>query len=278
MFDFQGNAVESAGPSEPVSVLGLSDVPMAGELFTVVEDEREARAIAEERELEMEATAQERPVTPLEQLFEAFQAGETQELRLVVKADVQGSLEPVVTSVESLSTEEIEVRVLHSGTGNIGENDVMLAAASDATVIGFNVTADQAAQRVADSEGVDIRLYNIIYRLTEDIEKALKGMFEPEKRKVLIGRAEVRAIFRIPGVGNVAGCRVMSGELRRNAFVRVRRGDSIPHDGPVSSLKREQDDVTEVREGFECGIGLRNFGDFEEGDILECYLEETVAV
>ncbi|MDF1499551.1 MAG: translation initiation factor IF-2 [Anaerolineales bacterium] len=279
MFDFQGNAVEEATPSMPVSVLGLSSVPRAGELFTVVESDREARDIAEER-AEEAVSASRKPVAAqtLEQIFEAFQAGEVQELRLVVKADVQGSLEPITSSLEKLSAGEIKVNILHSGTGNISKDDVMLAAASGGIVIGFNVAAEQGAKMTADAEGVDIRVYDIIYRLTEDIEKALKGMLEPEIRKVSLGKASVRAVFRIPRVGNIAGCIVTEGELRRNADAQVIRDGEIIFEGPVASLKHEKEDVREIREGFECGIGLRGFDDFEEGDIIECFTEETVPV
>ncbi len=279
MFDFQGNAVEQATPSMPVSVLGLSDVPRAGELFTVVESDREARDIAEER-AELAETARRTPVAAqtLEQIFEAFQAGEVAELRLVVKADVQGSLEPITSSLEDLSAGEIKVNILHADTGNISKDDVMLAAASGGIVIGFNVAAEQGAMMTAEAEGVDIRVYDIIYRLTEDIEKALKGMLEPEIRKVSLGKALVQAVFRIPRVGNIAGCRVAEGELRRNAEARVIRDGEIIFEGPISSLKHEKEDVREIREGFECGIGLRGFDDFEEGDIIECFTEETVPV
>ncbi len=278
MFDHQGKQVESARPSSPVSVLGLSDVPGAGELFTLAESEREAKAMVAARR-EQKVVAEGRPGgMTLDQVFEAFQAGETQELNLVVKADVQGSLEPIVSSLKELSVGDIGINVLHEATGNIGENDVMLAAASGAIVIGFNVTADQAAKRVAESEHVDVRIYDVIYRLTEDVEKALKGMLEPEKRTVDIGRAEVLQVFRIPRVGNIAGCRVLEGELRRNARIRVLREQELIHDGPVSSLRHEKDDVRQIREGFECGIGLKAFDDFEVGDNLIAYIEETVAL
>jgi translation initiation factor IF-2 len=278
MFDFQGNPIEEAMPSTPVSVLGLSDVPRAGELFTVAESERQARAIVEERKSRLLEEREGPKVLSLDQVFEAYQAGKTQELRLVIKADVQGSLEPITSSLEELSAGDIQVNVLHSATGNISENDVMLAAASDGIVIGFNVVADQAARRAAEAEGVDIRLYDIIYRLTEDIEKALKGMLEPETRVIKLGRAEVRATFRIRKLGNVAGCMVLEGELRRNSKVRVVREGEVVFDGPLSSLKHEKDDVREIRAGFECGVGLRGFDSFEVGDILECYTEETLAV
>jgi translation initiation factor IF-2 len=278
MFDFQGKPISEAGPSTPVSVLGLSDMPNPGELFTVAATDRAAKALSEQHRAQAaEAQAVPKPAKTLEQIFEAFQAGETKELRLVIKADVQGSLEPIVTSVNDLSTTDLKVNVLHAGTGNITENDVMLAAASDAIVIGFNVAVDQAARRTADAEGVNIRFYDVIYRLTEDIEKALKGMLEPEKRTVTLGRAEVRATFRIPKVGIVAGCYVQQGELRRNAIARVLRGQEVIYEGPVASLKHVKDDVREIREGFECGIGIRGFDAFQVGDIIECRVEETVS-
>jgi translation initiation factor IF-2 len=214
----------------------------------------------------------------LEELFDRFQAGEVRELRLIIKADVQGSLEPVVSSLQELDTGDIRINILQAETGKIGESDVMLAAASKAIVIGFNVEADSAAQRLADAEGVSIRRYDIIYRLTEDIEKALKGMLEPELRETVIGHAEVRAVFRISKVGNIAGCRVTDGELRRNGRIRVLRHGKPVHEGEVSSLKHLQDDVREVRAGFECGVALKGFNDYEIGDVLECYIIEKVAV
>ncbi|HEY44156.1 MAG TPA: translation initiation factor IF-2 [Anaerolineae bacterium] len=278
MFDYVGNSIEEALPSTPVSVLGLSDVPRAGELFTVAESERQARTTVEERKARLLEERVGPKVLSLDQVFEAYKAGKTQELRLVIKADVQGSLEPITSSLKELSAGDIQVHVLHAATGNISENDVMLAAASDGIVIGFNVIADQAAQRAADAEGVDIRLYDIIYRLTEDIEKALKGMLEPETQVVELGRAEVRAVFRIRKIGNVAGCMVLEGELRRNSKVRVVHEGEVIFEGPMVSLKHEKDDVREIRAGFECGVGLKGFDGFEIGDILECYKEETLAV
>jgi translation initiation factor IF-2 len=278
MFDHQGNPVEVAPPSTPISVLGLSEVPIAGELFTVIGSQKEARAIVSERKKQQEVAVESKPAMTLEQVFEAFQAGETQELRLVVKADAQGSLEPIVSSLNELSVGDISINVLHRATGNISRNDVMLAAASDAIVIGFNVSADKAAQQIAEVEGVDIRTYDVIYRLTEDVEKALKGMLEPEKRLIEIGRAEILQVFHIPKLGNIAGCRVLQGELRRNVQMRVIRADEVLHEGPVSSLRHEKDDVREIREGFECGVGLKGFDDFEPGDHLVAFLEEMVPV
>ncbi len=278
MFDFQGNAIEDATPSTPVSVLGLSDVPTAGELFINVPSEREARAIAQKRSLDAAEKIETRKPLGLEEVFEAFKAGETQELRLVIKADVQGALEPIMTSLDELSIGDIKINVLHTTTGTITENDIMLATASQAIVLGFNVGVDQAAQKMAEKEKIDIRLYDVIYHLTEDIEKALKGMLTPEKRTVLLGRAEVRATFRIPKIGNIAGCRVLEGLMLRNAALHVVRDSEVIFEGSITSLRQEKDAVKEIREGFECGIGTKGFTEFEAGDILECFAEETVEV
>jgi translation initiation factor IF-2 len=279
MFDHLGQRVKEAGPSTPVAVMGLNDVPQAGDMFRVVAAEKQARAIVAERKLALEQSASQQQATvTLEQLFDRVQAGEEKELRLVIKADVQGSLEPVISSLQELDTEEIRINILHAETGKIGESDVMLAAASRAIVIGFNVEPDQSAQRLSEAEGVSIRLYNIIYRLTEDIQKALKGMLEPEVKEVVLGHAEVRAVFHISKVGNIAGCRVLDGEIRRNARIRVIRENQSIHEAEISSLKHLQDDVREVRQGFECGIGIKGFDDFLEGDLLECYVIEKVKV
>ncbi len=206
--------------------------------------------------------------------------GDAKELRLIIKADVQGSLEPIISSVEDLGAGDIGVNILHADTGNISESDVMLASASEAVIVGFNAHPDSAALRMAEVEGISIRTYNIIYRLTEDIEKALKGLLEPEEKKVIVGRAEVLAVFKASRLGQVAGCRVLEGELRRNGKIQVLRGETEEplFDGDVASLKRHQEDVREVRQGFECGVGLRGFNAFEVGDRLECYVIETVAV
>jgi len=279
MFDHRGRRVRKAGPSTPVSVMGLNDVPQAGDLFQVVESDKEARSIIQERgDTQARASVAQKSAVTLEQLFEQFQAGEVRELRLIVKADVQGSLEPIISSLNEMGVGEIAVNILHAETGNIGENDVMLAAASHAIVVGFNVQADTAARRLADTEGVDIRLYDIIYRLTEDVEKALKGMLEPEERETVIGHAEVRAVFHISKLGNIAGCYVLDGELRRNARARIKRENEVVHEGPISSLKHLQDDVREVRQGYECGVSVKNFNDFKESDIIECYVVEKVQI
>jgi len=274
MFDFLGNRIETAGPSTPIAVMGLNDVPRAGDIFRVVESEKEARAIVDDMDVEQDRNVIQRAT--LEDLFERLQAGETQELRLIVKADVQGSLEPIVNSIEEIGEKqpEVSIDILHQETGDITESDVMLAAASDAIVIGFSVDSDTAAERYAEAEGVSIRLYTIIYRLLEDIEKALKGMLEPEMVEKTIGRAKVLATFKVSRFKVAAGCRVIDGEIRRNGKIRVIRGNKTLFDGSIGSLKRGREDVREVREGFECGLAIRDFHEFEEGDLLECYVIE----
>lgn len=275
MFDFRGRKLHKAGPSTPVQIMGLNDVPDAGDLFLVYENEREARAVVEERIQQQQKQVASAPKASLEELFKKVQSGEDHELRLIIKADVQGSLEPIISSLNELGKGgEIRINILHAETGNISENDVMLAAASSAIVVGFNVQADAAARRLAETEGVSIRLYDIIYRLTEDIEKAMKGLLEPEIKEVVIGHGKVLAVFRISKVGVVAGCRVMSGEFRRNAKVRIRREGTIIYEGEFASLKHEKEDVREVRTGFECGAAFKNFNDILVGDEIECYIFE----
>lgn len=259
--------------------MGLNEIPAAGEIFKVVESTKVARAIIHERQLqdEQSGAAQHAGMT-LEQLFARVQAGEAQELRLIIKADVQGSLEPIISSLEEMQIEDIRVNILHADTGNVSENDVMLASSSDAIIIGFNVSPDPPARRLADTEKVSIRSYNIIYRLTEDIDKALKGLLAPEQKEVVLGRANVLAVFSASKIGKAAGCRVIEGSLYRNAFMRVMRGDKSVFEGEAASLKRHQEDVREVREGFECGIGMKGFNDFEDGDQIVCYKIEEVKV
>ncbi len=277
MFDDQGNPIEEAPPSTPVQILGLPEVPPAGSIFQVVENEHLARAIAAERREAKEAEERERRKRlTLEQFFAQLQAGKVKTLNLIVKADVQGSLEAILSSLEKLNEEmgeETRLEILHSAVGNVSESDVMLAAASKAIVLGFNVKVDGAAERLAEQEGVDIRLYNVIYNLLEDVEKALKGLLEPEKREVVLGKAEVRAVFKVRQ-GRVAGCYVTEGKVVRNALARVRRDGEIVFEGKIASLRRYQEDVTEVREGFECGIRLDGFDDVREGDVIEVYRVE----
>lgn len=274
MFDYRGERVKEALPSMPVSVMGLNDVPSAGQVFEIVKAEKIARYRVKEYIEEQKKTKQTKKSLSLEDLFAAYQAGEAKELRLIIKADVQGSLDPIVGELEKLGEGEIGVKILYAETGNIGENDITLASASDAIVIGFNVQAEVTARRLAGNEGVSIRLYNIIYRIVEDIEKALKGMLEPVFAEKTLGKAEVLAVFPISKVGKIAGCRVRDGVIRRNAQMRLTRGDDILFEGEVSSLKHNKDKVNEVRKGFECGVGLQNFHDIEAGDILQCYILE----
>ncbi len=277
MFDDKGRPVSEATPSTPVMILGLSDVPKAGDLFEVVEDERTAKAIAAERAQQRQQAAAVRPArVTLEEVFARMQEGKAKELNIILKADVQGSLEPIESSLQKLGTEDLKVKILHSAIGNIGESDVMLASASSAIVIGFNVSVDAAARALAEQEGVDIRLYNVIYQLVEDVEKALSGMLEPTYKEVVTGHAEVRAVFSISKRGKVAGCYMTDGQVTRASSVRVIRGGQVLFDGKIASLKRFTEDVKEVNAGFEFGIGLEKYDDFQVGDTLEFYKQERV--
>jgi translation initiation factor IF-2 len=277
LFDFRGRKIRKAGPATPVSVMGLNEVPQAGDIFKTVQSEREAKVIVTQiaQSTDMGITGKRAQIT-LEQLFDQYKAGEVPELRLIIKADVQGSLEPIISSLKDLCTEELKVNVLYAETGNITENDVMLAAASTAIIVGFSVQADVPARRLAEKEGVSIRLYEIIYRMIEDIEKALTGMLEPVERETVIGHAEVRKIFHISKVGNIAGCYIVDGEIRRNARAKVIRKGEIVVISEISSIKHLQEDVRELKHGFECGIGIKNFSEFLEGDRIECVLVEKV--
>lgn len=274
LFDYRGRKIRRAGPSTPVQVMGLNEVPTTGEVFNVVPSERDARVLVDERKAAASIRASNVPKATLEELFSRVQAGETKELNLVIKADVQGSLEPIINSVNDLNKGDIKVNVIFAETGNITESDVMLASASKAILIGFSVTSDPSVRRLAEAEGVSLRQYDIIYRLIEDLEKALKGMLTPEMREVVTGKAEVQIVFSISKVGNIAGCKVITGEIRRNGKIRVMRGDKKMHEGEISSLKHMKDDVREVRQGYECGISLKTFSDFLAGDILECFVME----
>jgi translation initiation factor IF-2 len=275
MFDQRQKRVTKALPSTPVVVMGLNTLPEAGDLFQVVPSEKEGRVMVAERKAEREAKKNVKRAT-LEELFERYKSGEAKELLLILKADVQGSLEPITNELEKLSKQQkdISVKVLHAETGNITESDIMLAAASSAVVMGFDVSIDQGARRLADTEGVSIRLYNIIYRLVEDVEKALKGLLEPELVERVIGKAAILQVFKVSKGGTAAGCRILDGEFRRNASVRLLRDGQEIVKTEISSIRREKDDVREVREGMECGITFKNFEDFEVGDLLECFVME----
>jgi translation initiation factor IF-2 len=277
MFNDRGEPVKQVGPAAPVVVTGLSDVPPAGEKFQVYEDEREARAKAEERALaKRQAEQKSARAISLNDLFAQFQAGNVKELNLVVKADVQGSMDPIVSSLTRLGDEKLKVKIIHQGIGAITRSDVMLAVASQGIVIGFNVGVEAAAESLAESEGVDIRQYNIIYKLIEDIDKALKGMLEPVYEDRLVGNANVLQVFRVKKSA-IAGLRVTKGKIVRNATARVLRGNVEVFKGPIASLKRFTDDVKEVAEGYECGLALEKFTDFQEGDQIEFYQKVKVS-
>jgi len=273
--DHKGKPIKKAGPSTPVAVMGLSGMPSAGDIFQVVASEKEARAIVAERSDAAKTLSQTKKKVSLEDLFANVQAGEAKGLNLIIKADVQGSLDPIVNELNKLGEGEIGLHILHAETGNIGNNDVMLASASKAIIIGFNVQADVDGRRLAEKEGVDIRLYEIIYRMTEDIEKALNGMLEPKLVERVVGRAQVLVAFAASKFGKVAGCKVTEGELRRGARVRLYRGADMIYEGDLSSLRHEKEDVKEMRTGFECGVGFKNFNDIEPGDQLVCYVVEN---
>jgi translation initiation factor IF-2 len=275
MSDANGRPVKEAGPSMPVTVLGLRSVPLAGDTFQVVADEKAAREALEARKREREAAlAREAHPVNLDTLFGEISTGEVRELNLILKTDVQGSIDPIRHSLERLSTDEVKVKIIHSGSGAITESDVMLAVASKGIVIGFNTRVDAGAKKLAETEKVEIRQYRVIYNLVEDIEKALKGMYEPVYVDVVDGHAEVRQIFKISRRGNFAGCYVLDGTIHRSGLVRVKRGDEVIAETRCDSLKRFQDDVREVNAGYECGVGLEGFDDFQEGDILEFYHRE----
>jgi translation initiation factor IF-2 len=277
MYDYRGRAIKSAAPSMPVSVSGLNGIPEAGDQFEVVESEKTARRIIEDAAGAGVVVETHRTPISLDEFFDRLQEGAAKSLNLIVKADVQGSLEPVVNSLEQLDTgEEVELDILRAATGDVTENDIMLAAASDAVILGFNVDVDPAARAAATSEQVEINNYKIIYKLIEDVEKAMKGMLAPVYRDVIIGRAEVRQVFRIRSAGVIAGCYMRTGEARRNANVRLIRDVSLVHTGKVASLKHLQDNVREVKAGFEFGVSIDNWSDYQPGDILEFFVEERV--
>ena len=268
----EGKRTHNAGPSMPVEVLGLSELPGAGDRLVVVPDEKTARATVAER-LRREDLNRARGAT-LEEMGARISSGQTKELRLILKTDVQGSVAAVRQALEQLSTSETQIRLIHTGTGAITESDVLLAVASDAIIIGFNVRPDQGAQRLADQDNVQIRRYDIIYRLTEDVEKALHGLLEPTIQDVTEGTAEVRAVFSLGRSRKSAGCYVTDGKLTRGARGRVIRGGEAIFDGPIAGLRRFKDDVREVATGYECGVSLEGFNDFEEGDIIESHRQQ----
>ncbi|MBE6070996.1 MAG: translation initiation factor IF-2 [Clostridium butyricum] len=277
MFDDTGKKIKSAGPSIPVEILGLSEVPEAGDRFNQVKDEKTARNMAETRKQRLKAeTIQASHRVSLEDLYSQIKEGKVKELAIIVKADVQGSVEAIKSSLEKLSTDDVKVRVIHGGVGAISETDITLAAASNAIVIGFNVRPDNNATVQAEKEGVDIKTYRIIYDAIEDVKSAMIGMLEPEYRELILGSAEIRETYKISNVGTIAGCYVLNGKLQRNAEVRIIREGIVIFESSLSSLKRFKDDVKEVNTGYECGLTVEKFNDIKEGDIVECFKMEAI--
>ena len=274
MIDDKGRKVKEAGPSTPVEILGLSDVPNAGEILVVTENDKEAKNFAatfvsENKNRLLEET---KAKMSLDDLFSQIQAGNLKELPIIVKADVQGSVEAVKQSLVKLSNEEVVVKVIHGGVGAINESDVTLASASNAIIIGFNVRPDATAKSIAEQEGVDLRLYRVIYQAIEDVEAAMKGMLDPVYEEKVIGHAEIRQIFKASGVGNIAGSYVLDGIFQRNCKVRITREGEQIFEGELASLKRFKDDVKEVKAGYECGLVFEGFNDIKEEDKVEAYI------
>ena len=282
MLDDKGNQIKEAGPSTPVQVLGLSSVPNAGDEFRAAPDEKTARTVAEAREQRarvknQRADARVQKGVKLEDIFSQIQKGEVATLNLVLKADVQGSLEALTESLRKLERDDVRPVFVHRAVGGISENDITLAATTNATIIGFNVRPDRKARELAEAEDVEIRTYEIIYQILEDIERAMVGLLAPEFEEVVTGEAEVREIFRVPRVGAIAGCYVRSGVITRGSKVRFLRDGVVIWKGSITSLRRFKDDAREVRDGFECGIGLSDFQDLKQGDLIETYEEREIA-
>ena len=275
MTNDKGERVQTAGPSVPVEITGLDEVPTGGDVFNAVSDERLARELVDQRKTaQKEEMFNAQTKVTLDNLFDQMKLGEVAELKVIVKADVQGSVEAVRQSLEKLSNEEVRVNVIHGGVGAVNESDVMLANASNAIIVGFNVRPDAIAQANAERDGVDMRLYRVIYDCIEEIEAAMKGMLAPKTREVMLGTAEVRNVIKIKSIGLIAGSYIKSGKIQRNSSVRVVRDGIIIADDTIASLQRFKDSVKEVSEGYECGIGLERFNDIKEGDIFECYTIE----
>jgi len=277
MVNDRGRRVKQAGPSTPVEVLGLSDVPNAGDAFMVFEDEKKARSIAEAREAKQrEANRGENSRVSLDDLFKQIQEGDVRELPLIIKADVQGSVEALRGALEKIDVEGVKVNIIHTGVGAITESDVILASASNAIIIGFNVRPEPNARATAEAEKVDIRLHRIIYDAIEEMEQAMTGLLDPEYQEAVIGHAEVRQTFKVSSVGTIAGCYVTDGKIRRDGLARVIRDGVVTYEGKIDSLKRFKDDAKEVAQGYECGITLENFNDVKEGDVIEVYVMEEI--
>ncbi len=278
MINDRGDRVKQASPATPVEVLGLSEVPDAGDLLEVLEDDQSTRAVAARRkDYEKNEKLKNKINVNLDNLYSHIQEGEIKELNIVIKADVQGSVEAMRETLVDLSTDEVKVNVIHGGVGAITETDVMLASASQAIIIGFSVRPGLKAKRAADKEKIDIRTYRVIYKAVEDVKKAMEGLLDPEFKEIILGEAEVRDTFSVPDVGTVAGCYVKSGKVNRNANIRLLRDGKIIKEGEISSLKRFKDDAKEVAEGYECGIGIEDYDDIKIGDVMEIYDYEEIA-
>jgi translation initiation factor IF-2 len=279
MSDDKGNSVKAAGPSIPVEVLGFPEVPEAGEIFYAITDEKVAKQLVEKRRLKQrEEHMNSDSKISLDDLFNQIQQGHVKDLNVIIKADVQGSVEAVEQSLLKLSNEDVRIKIIHGGVGAVTESDVKLAEVSNAIITGFNVRPAHNVMEIADSLGVDIRLYRVIYNAIEDIKAAMKGMLEPKFKEVILGHAEIRQVFKITGAGMVAGCYVTDGKIPRNSEIRVVRGGIVVHEGKINSLKRMKDDVKEVAQGFECGIAIERFNDIKDGDIIEAFeMQEIVS-
>jgi translation initiation factor IF-2 len=277
MVDDKGKRIKKAGPSTPVEVLGLTEVPEAGDVLQVASDERAARQLSEKRTVKRrEAELKKTVKVSLEDLFSQIQEGEIKDLNIIIKADVQGSVEALRESLQKLENQEVRVQVIHGGVGAINESDVMLASASNAIIIGFNVRPELNARKMAERENVEIRQYRVIYEAIEHVKAAMTGMLEPEFKEVILGQAEVRNLFKVSRLGTIAGCHVMEGKITRNADIRIIRDGIVVHEGKMETLKRFKDDVREVGTGYDCGILMEKFNDYKEGDIIEAYTMKQV--
>ena len=277
MTNDRGERVRTAGPSDPVEVIGFNDVPDAGDTITAVDDDKLSRQVAEERKDKLRAALiKDQTKTTLDDLFSQISAGQIKDLNIIIKADVQGSVEAVRQSLEKLSNDEVRVRTIHGGVGAITETDVMLASTANAIIIGFNVRPDNNAREMAEREKIDVRLYRVIYQAIEDVQNAMKGMLAPKFKEVLLGHATVRQTFKVSGVGTIAGAYVTDGKIARNAQIRLLRDNVVVHEGKIDSLKRFKDDAKEVNANYECGIGIENYNDVKENDVIECFVMEEI--
>jgi len=275
MMDNYGKKVKKAGPSVPVEILGMNEVPEGGDLFYAVADERKARAVVEARKFKQKQERySETTAVSLENLFEHIEAGKIKDLNIIVKADVQGSVEAVRESLNKIANEEVRVRVIHGGVGAVNDSDIMLAQASGAVIVGFNVRPTASAVESAVRAEVDVRLYRVIYEAIEDIEAAMKGMLAPKFREVVLGHIEIREIYKVSGIGTIGGAHVTDGKVQRNSSVRVVRDGIVIHEGLLGSLKRFKDDVKEVASGYDCGVSIEKFNDIKELDVIEAYIME----